>query len=509
MSLSSSFPLQFHNLKRQQRIAPDQRFEITLVLRRRDADGFGEHLAQVRAGSVDALERDEFAKRYGASEDDINVVEAFARQHGLAVVESTAARRSVMLSGLASQFEQALGVALFHFDHDSGTFRGLDAPLALPQALQPQVVAILGLDNRPYARPHFRVAPRVDISYTPLQIASRYGFPAGDGTGQCIGIIELGGGYRPADLASYFQGLGIAAPNVVALSVDGATNQPSGSADGPDGEVMLDIEVAGAIAPKATIAVYFAPNTDAGFTDAITRAVHDTTQKPSVISISWGGPESSWTSAAISAMDAALADAAALGITVCIASGDNGASDGASDGANHVDFPASSPHALACGGTALGSSSETVWNDGAQGGATGGGISTVFAVPSYQSGCSATPLGGVASALKMRGVPDVAGDADPATGYKVRVDGTDTVIGGTSAVAPLWAGLIARLNGNAGASLGFLPPRLYAISGVCNDITSGNNNGYAASHGWDACTGLGSPHGATLAGVTPLKQKAR
>jgi kumamolisin len=208
-------------------------------------------------------------------------------------------------------------------------------------------------------------------------------------------------------------------------------------------------------------------------------------------------------------MDAALADAAALGITVCIASGDNGASDGASDGANHVDFPASSPHALACGGTALGSSSETVWNDGAQGGATGGGISTVFAVPSYQSGCSATPLGGVASALKMRGVPDVAGDADPATGYKVRVDGTDTVIGGTSAVAPLWAGLIARLNGNADASLGFLPPRLYAISGVCNDITSGNNNGYAASHGWDACTGLGSPHGATLAGVTPLKQKAR
>jgi kumamolisin len=508
MSLSKTSSLQFHNLKRQQRIAQDQRFEITLVLRRRNADGFAQHLVQVRDGSIDALERDQFAARYGASDEDIGVVETFARQHGLAVVESAAARRSVMLSGLTSQFEAAFGVALYHFDHDSGTFRGLDAALTLPEALQPQVVAVLGLDNRPYARPHFRVAPRVDISYTPLQIASRYGFPAGDGSGQCIGIIELGGGYRPADLSNYFEGLGIAAPTVVAVSVDGATNQPSGSAEGPDGEVMLDIEVAGAIAPKATIAVYFAPNTDAGFTDAITRAVHDTTQKPSVISISWGGPEASWTSAAINAMDAALADAAALGITVCIASGDNGASDGASDGANHVDFPASSPHALACGGTALGSSTETVWNDGAQGGASGGGVSTVFALPSYQAGCSATPLGGRAAVLTMRGVPDVAGDADPATGYKVRVDGTDTVIGGTSAVAPLWAGLIARLNSNAGASLGFLPPRLYATPGVCNDITVGNNNGYSAASGWDACTGLGSPHGATLANVTP-QQKAR
>jgi kumamolisin len=507
MSYASRSLLQFNNLKRQQRIAHDQRFEVTLVLRRRDADGFGEHLAQVRQGSIDALARDQFAARYGATDDDIGVVQAFARQHGLAVVESAAARRSVMLSGVTSQFEEAFGVTLFHFDHDSGTFRGLDAPFRLPAALTPQVVAVLGLDNRPCAEPHFRVAPRVDVSYTPLQIASRYGFPAGDGSGQCIGIIELGGGYRPADLTSYFQGLGLATPEVVAVSVDGATNQPSGSADGPDGEVMLDIEVAGAIAPKATIAVYFAPNTDAGFTDAITRAVHDTTQKPSVISISWGGPESSWTSASMSAMDAALADAAALGITVCIASGDNGASDGASDGANHVDFPASSPHALACGGTSLAASSETVWNDGPAGGATGGGVSTVFALPSYQAGCSATPIGGGAAALKMRGVPDVAGDADPATGYQVRVDGSDTVIGGTSAVAPLWAGLLARLNGNAGASLGFLPPRLYATAGVCNDITSGNNNGYSASRGWDACTGLGSPHGATLTSLTPQKKK--
>ena len=503
MSIRQSSSLAFTNLKRRQRIAHDQRFEVTLILRRRDADGFGEHLAQVRRGSVEALGREQFASRYGASDDDIDAVEAFARQHGLVVVESAAARRSVMLSGMTSQFEAAFGVTLYHFDHDRGTFRGLEAPLDLPTALKPQVVAVLGLDNRPCAKPHFRVAARVDISYTPLQIASRYGFPAGDGSGQCIGIIELGGGYRPADLTTYFDGLSVALPNVVAVSVDGATNQPSGSADGPDGEVMLDIEVAGAIAPKATIAVYFAPNTDAGFTDAITRAVHDTTQKPSVISISWGGPESSWTSAAMSAMDAALADAAALGITVCIASGDNGATDGASDGANHVDFPASSPHALACGGTALQSSSETVWNDGAEGGATGGGVSTVFAVPSYQNDCKATPVGGSAAVLKMRGVPDVAGDADPATGYKVRVDGTDTVIGGTSAVAPLWAGLIARLNGNAGASLGFLPPRLYTTSGVCNDITSGNNNGYAASSGWDACTGLGSPHGATLSAITP------
>jgi kumamolisin len=269
---------------------------------------------------------------------------------------------------------------------------------------------------------------------------------------------------------------------------------------------MLDIEVIGAIAPQANIAVYFAPNTDAGFLDAITTAIHDTTNKPSVISISWGGAESSWTSQAMTAMDDAFQAAAALGVTVCVASGDNGSSDAVNDGGDHVDFPASSPFALACGGTTLKADkstirAESVWNDGAGGGATGGGISTFFATPSWQATLRASRTRGNPSPLSHRGVPDVAGNADPETGYTVRVDGEDSVIGGTSAVAPLWAALIARVNQATGQPAGFINPRLYQNPQALRDITSGNNGDFAAAAGWDACTGLGSPNGAALRGV--------
>ncbi len=287
------------------------------------------------------------------------------------------------------------------------------------------------------------------------------------------------------------------------MSVDQATNSPT-TPSGPDGEVMLDIEVAGAIAPAARIAVYFAPNTDRGFLDAITTAIHDTQNKPSVISISWGGPEAAWTAQAMQQFDAAFQAAATLGLTICVAAGDQGSGDGATDNLAHVDFPASSPHALACGGTSLTASrtaisSEVVWNDGPSS-ATGGGISSEFALPSYQDAAHVPPSanpGGTAG----RGVPDVAGDADPDSGYQVRVDGENLVIGGTSAVAPLWAGLIALCNQKLAKPVGFVNPLLYgtlAAAGVCRDITSGNNGAYAAAVGWDACTGWGSPNGAQL-----------
>ena len=321
---------------------------------------------------------------------------------------------------------------------------------------------------------------------------------------QCFGRIELGGGYRPAYLNTYFSGLDVTAPRVTAVSVDHSTNSPTGDGDGPDGEVMLDIEVVGSIAPGARIAVYFAPNTDAGFLDAITTAIHDTTNDPSVLSISWGGAESTWTSQAMTAMDEAFQAAATMGITICVAAGDGGSSDGVSGGGDHVDFPASSPHVLACGGTNLTANqtqitSESVWNDGASGGATGGGISSFFALPAWQNGLSALTTEGASVALTMRGVPDVAGDADPETGYEVRVDGTDTVIGGTSAVAPLWAALLARINASSGKTAGFVNPLLYPDAQACRDVTQGNNGEYAAKPGWDACTGLGSPNGSVLA----------
>jgi kumamolisin len=281
--------------------------------------------------------------------------------------------------------------------------------------------------------------------------------------------------------------------------VDKGKNSPT-DANGADAEVLLDIEVAGAIAPGAHIVVYFAPNTAQGFQDALTTAIHDTKNKPSVISISWGSAESTWTAQSMTAFDSAAADGAVLGVTVCAASGDNGSSDGETDGGNHVDFPASSPHILACGGTSLKSSGtkisgETVWNDGAQGGATGGGYSAQFPLPSWQNGLVKPPSGG------GRGVPDISGDADPQTGYNILVDGQSIVVGGTSAVAPLWSALIAVLNQKLGRSLGFVQPALYGLASskkAFRDITSGSNGAFSAGPGWDACTGLGSPEGQNL-----------
>jgi kumamolisin len=272
----------------------------------------------------------------------------------------------------------------------------------------------------------------------------------------------------------------------------------------PDGEVMLDIEVAGAVAPGAKIVVYFAPNSSQGFLDAVTQAVHDTVNTPSVISISWGGPESTWTSQAIEQFDQAFQAAAPLGITICVAAGDYGSSDGVDDGQAHADFPASSPNVLACGGTRLNASltqisSEVVWNEPGDG-STGGAISDLFPLPSYQESAAVPPSANPSNNVG-RGVPDVAADADPETGYSVRVDGEDTVIGGTSAVAPLWAGLVACLNQVLPKPAGFLNPSLYALptdSGVFRDITSGNNGAYSAGPGWDACTGLGVVDGQNL-----------
>jgi kumamolisin len=219
----------------------------------------------------------------------------------------------------------------------------------------------------------------------------------------------------------------------------------------------------------------------------------------------------------MTAFDQAFQAAGALGVTVTVAAGDNGSSDGVNDGLAHVDFPASSPNVLACGGTRLIGSgqtitSETVWNDGASGGATGGGISAFFIPPpAWQSNINLPPSVNP-GAKPGRGVPDIAGDADPVTGYQVRVDGQNTVIGGTSAVAPLWAGLVALFNQSLGNSVGYLNPWFYisvtSVAGAFHDITSGNNGAYQARAGWDACTGLGSADGAKIQGTLTGKPPA-
>lgn len=492
----------------------EERVEVTVVVRPRSSDPLAiERLASQPPAERRHMTRRDYKRTLGADPADMERVAAFAREHGLEVLWSDAARRSVALAGSVAQMTAAFQTELAQYESPYGAYRGRTGPVHVPAELADIVEAVLGLDDRPQAVPHFRPLatddaaqpPSARVSFTPDKLAELYEFPKGlDGSGEKIAIIELGGGYKTADLKTYFTRLGITQPKVTAVSVDGARNRPTGDPRGPDGEVVLDIEITGAVAPGAQILVYFAPNTDRGFLDAITTAIHDR-RAPSVISISWGSSEAQWTQQAMTQFDQAFQSAALLGVTVCCASGDSGSTDGLSDGRAHVDFPASSPHILACGGTHLeagnGSiSAEVVWNAG--GGASGGGISDAFPRPSWQSSAK-LPVSANPGGRQGRGVPDVAGDADPATGYQVHVDGQDAVFGGTSAVAPLWAALVARINQRLGKPIGFLNPVVYGPPGrkALRDITKGTNGAYTAAKGWDACTGLGSPNGTKLLDV--------
>jgi kumamolisin len=492
-------------------IDPADLIELTLITRRaaplpRDATG-----APIR------LSRADLHHRHGSDPADLELVTSVLGQFepAIQVTAPDPATRRMTITGPAIVLARLFGTELTLVSSpgpagEPVTHRYRSGSLRIPAELDGVVQAVLGLDSRPQARPQFRFADPAAIvaTYTPPEVASLYQFPPGtDGAGQTVAIIELGGGFSATDLDTYFASLDSPVPAVTAVGVDGASNVAGQAPQGADAEVLLDIELIGAIAPGARQLVYFAPNTDQGFVDAVTTAVHaDPT--PAAVSISWGGPESSWTAQSLTALDQAIADGIALGVTVTVAAGDNGSSDGVSDGQPHTDFPASSPHALACGGTSLRAdpatgviSSETVWNDGTSGGATGGGVSVTFPLPAWQAtaGVPASPSGSPG-----RGVPDVAGNADPSTGYHVLIDGQQTVIGGTSAVAPLLAALTARLAQAAGRPLGLLQPSLYA--GVrpgqpvadFRDITTGSNGAYSAGPGWDACTGLGVPIGSGL-----------
>lgn len=479
--------------------APQQILSVSVIVRRKTP-------LSVKDLNGRIFSRGEFDEKYGASSADFKKLRQFASEYGLSVDEasSSLARRTLVLRGTAQNLEKAFNVELHDYQSGEKKFHCFTGTLSVPEAHAEVVVAVLGLDARPAAQPHFRFLSKKkkkaeSTTYTPVQVAALYTFPTSvNGAGQTIGLIELGGGYQASDISTYFAGLNLTPPEVVSVSVDGGANAPT-TPDSADGEVALDIEVSGAVAPGARIAVYFTTNTDQGFIDAITTAVHDETNNPSVISISWGAPESSWAASSLTALDDACQSAAALGVTIFVAAGDNGSSDGASG--NNVDFPASSPHVVGCGGTALKSSgtkitSEVVWNDGSEGGATGGGVSDVFALPSWQANAG---VPAPSSSTGGRGVPDVAGDASPETGYSILVDGTTEVVGGTSAVAPLWAGLIALVNQQNGTSVGFINPALYAAPNAFHDITSGNNGAFSAGPGWDACTGLGSPIGTAIA----------
>jgi kumamolisin len=550
-------------------VDPNQRVAITIQLRRRPGSNLDATVNRIASESLSQrryLTRAELAAQAGADPTDMAKIDAFANNYALTVEQTDLARRTAKLSGRIADLSAAFGVKLQRYKAGAISYRGRTGTISIPAELNGIIERVLGLDNRPTARPHHRFANKkiernssstraaarrrkggkkpkpaagtASTSYSPVQIADIYNFPSGlDGTGQTIALIELndidsqgnatGAGYQTSDLQTFFQNLGLAVPSVTAVGVDGGANVPGPDPDA-DAEVTLDIEVAGAVAPGANIAVYFGPNTDDGFIQVLSAAIHDDVRKPSIVSVSWGQAEETATTQLLQGLEQILQEATALGITVCVAAGDDGSADEEQnvwDGKPHVDFPASSTYSLACGGTTLDSSStpgspaEIVWNRGANGGATGGGVSNFFPAPSYQSGIN---IPAPAQSAGGRGVPDVAADADPYTGYSVFIGGTQQPIGGTSCVAPLYAGLIARINQSllsaGGNAVGYLNPLLYPqanSAGVFNDITSGNNdiyddlNGeYPAGPGWDPCTGLGSVDGTNLLAALPTQQPA-
>jgi Pro-kumamolisin, activation domain/Repeat of unknown function (DUF346) len=508
---------------------PKEALSVTVRVRRRpDAPPLPDpaSLGAAPAGKKKYLSREEFAARYGAAQADLDLVAKFAQNNGLTVVESSVARRSVVISGTVAQMNLAFAVKLGHYESPAEKYRGREGFVHLPDEMAEIVEGVFGLDNRRMARPLLgQSSPSaagaplggVITPVTPPQVAKMYNFPtAAKAVGQTIGLLEFGGGFAIADMEKYFTGStspigpGFTTPTVVAVLVDGATNSPDSGND--SAEVALDIEVAGSVAQGAKIAVYFAPWTEQGWVDAVTTAVHDATNHPSVLSISWGWPEFQeilgllWSAAAIEAVSATFQEAAVLGVTVFAASGDAGSGCGIGDGKAHVLYPASDPGLTACGGTTIedisGSAfTEVTWNDN---GITGGGISDQFAQPSWQSAANIPNSINPPGNHRGRGVPDVSGYAN---GYVIIFAGANQGSWwGTSEVAPLYAGLVALLNASLEEPVGYLNPQIYPLSGpsLFRDIADGGSNatggapGYKAGPGWDACTGLGVVNGGSL-----------
>ena len=475
----------------------------------------------------------EVGTRYGASDDAVKrVIDTFTGL-GLTLLASDAATRTVKLGGPVHLMEEAFQVKLMQFDGIRGPYRGRVGALHVPADLSDDIVGVFGLDNRRAVRrrpdgAHKRHAIDQTASaarkrpwFFPAELAAAYDFPDGDGSGQTIGLLEFGGGYFADDLAAFGQAAGLASlPTVVPISGD---KMPTNTNDEATGEVMLDVEVLAGICPKATIPVWFSQFSEKGWVDALDAATHDPKYKPQVLSISWGYAEdvSVWTAAAVNQVNEALQEAALMGITVCVAAGDDGSSDGINDGHAHVDFPCASPYVLAVGGTLLRTGakhSERAWKDGDglrsdNGGSTGGGVSLRIARPAWQAGLDIAPVNPGQAAGRI--VPDVAANASANTGYFVVAGGQQEISGGTSASAPLWAALVARMNQQLAASgkrVGYLTPLLYAAvpdgTGTlgrqgCNDIVSGDNvtahvGGFKSASGFDAVTGWGSPKGKDL-----------
>jgi kumamolisin len=508
------------------RANPHSKMDVTLKLRRIHK------LPELQGRPAKPMGREAFAEKYGASEPDIKKVVAALSKFGLTEVHATPAARSIRFAGTVAQMEHAFQVKLFNYAHEDGNYRGRVGVVHVPSELKDIVEGVFGLDNRRVARrrrqpidgkANAKHTSSVPSSwYTPKKLAQHYNFPTGDGTGQAVGLLEFGGGYFEQDLAKFCKLTGTQLPTVKPISTDGT---PTDTKDGAEGEVMLDIEVVAGVCPKSTIVVYFADWSEQGWITALDAATQDKENDPGVISGSWGYAEDAdiWTQQAMTQVNESMKDTAYLGITVCIASGDDGSSDAISDGHAHVDFPSASPYVLSVGGTTIvPNQNDIFWKEGDglradNGGSGGGGMSAIFPQPTWQATAAAKLTSVNPGAIVGRVVPDVAANADwVASPYLLVVDGKAQPNGGTSAATPLWASLITLINQQRGAGnrIGYITPLLYQQptgagatttigSQGCTDVVAGNNStdtigGYNAGPGYDAVSGWGTPEGQKL-----------
>lgn len=512
------------------------KIEVTLKLRRM------KELPELKGRPSKVMTREQLAA-YGASQENIDKVTSVLSKFGLTVVRANPASRSIRLAGTVEDMEKAFQVKLFNYAHESGNYRGRVGDVHVPAELKDIVQGVFGLDNRRVARRrrqpvrdtgHAKPLTAVPASwYTPAKLATHYDFPSAQGTPQAVGILEFGGGFFEQDLEKFCKLTKGAVPKVKPISTDGT---PTSAKDGAEGEVMLDIEIVGGFCPQSTIVVYFADWSEQGWITALDAVTQDKENDPGVVSVSWGYAEDAniWTEQAMTQVNETLKEAAYLGITVCVAAGDDGSSDAITDGHAHTDFPSSSPYVLSVGGTTIvsqtGAEGDIVWKEGDglradNGGSTGGGVSAVFPRPDWQANVNIQSVN--PGAIVGRCIPDVAANADwTASPYLLVVDGKAEPNGGTSAATPLWASLITLINEQRGAGnrIGYLTPLLYQTqSGAsagstvgtqgCTDVDSGNNTtdaigGYSAGPGYDAVSGWGTPNGKKLQAALPTAAAA-
>jgi kumamolisin len=507
-------------------VDPDTRVRFTVHLRQTAEFPDVDEWTEVWPHDRKHLSSEEIETEHGALAADLELVREFAREHGLQILAEHPASCMVEMEATAQCCRDAFHVELQRWHDGKNPHRGYRGAICVPPELDGVVIAVTGLENRPtFARVRPEAAssgpsilealehlPPGFQSYFPTEIAEFYEFPQGlDGSGETIAILEFGGGYYRSDVEEYFRRQNIPLPEIVDVSIGNGRNDPDSGTDMLNLESALDLQIAGTVAPGAKFVVYFANGqVQTPYLNALNYVLHDRVHRPSVLSISYATAEKLFSGQDLRVADRALAAAAKMGITVCVASGDGGSSTCdyslvMPPGAN-VSFPASSPFALACGGTMLETTAErprkeVVWNSLRQcRDASGGGISEVFPRPKFQDKVPLPPNANYDSAFRGRGVPDVAGSASLTSGYKLMYRGEMIPGGGTSAVAPLMAALIARINQGLGHRCGFLNPVLYELAGsdVFKPITEGFNGAYRAGPGWNACTGLGRPDGTRL-----------